>query len=237
MYKENPKTKGSGIICCIPQKTRCPMKCPDCFFQSGQSYLEPLEDNLPNMPPIEETYGRIVRVNDGNDSGNDVTLVLAKTINYEHRYYNTSLQKAPDQLKHATILTVNPGEITDTSFHICMSPYLMSVRVRANLWNLQLIEKVIDFYALKRNISTILTWMRYPTPQHIPEQYRAFYHQRLHVLNTYYTPTPEAMHHSDYLAASSPLVSNCEGLCKHCGVCLRDYFSWKEKMRQNGSPK
>ncbi len=49
-YKENPKTKGSGIICCIPQTGLCLMKCKDCFFQSGRSYLEPLEENLPNMP-------------------------------------------------------------------------------------------------------------------------------------------------------------------------------------------
>ncbi len=36
-YKENPKTKGSGIICAIPQKGICPSKCPDCFFQSVRS--------------------------------------------------------------------------------------------------------------------------------------------------------------------------------------------------------
>lgn len=52
-YKENPKTKGSGIIACIPQTGVCPNKCEDCFFQSGRSYLEPLEENLPNMPTVE----------------------------------------------------------------------------------------------------------------------------------------------------------------------------------------
>ena len=35
-YVENPKTKGSGILCCIPQKGRCPNNCSDCFFQSGR---------------------------------------------------------------------------------------------------------------------------------------------------------------------------------------------------------
>lgn len=24
-YEENPKTKGSGIVCCIPQNGRCPI--------------------------------------------------------------------------------------------------------------------------------------------------------------------------------------------------------------------
>ena len=49
----NPKTKGSGIITCIPQTGRCPNGCEDCFFQSGRSYLEPLEENLPHVPPAE----------------------------------------------------------------------------------------------------------------------------------------------------------------------------------------
>jgi len=60
MYKENPKTKGSGIICCIPQTGICPQKCDDCFFQSGRSYLEPLVDNLPNMPDFD-TSGNCLR--------------------------------------------------------------------------------------------------------------------------------------------------------------------------------
>jgi len=53
-YKENPKTKGSGILCAIPQTGRCPMQCSDCFFQSGRSFLEPLDENLPNMPEFHE---------------------------------------------------------------------------------------------------------------------------------------------------------------------------------------
>ena len=69
VYKENPKTKNSGILCCIPQTGKCPQGCEDCFFQSGRSYLEPLDENLPNMPTIEEAKNRLIRVNaDGNDS-------------------------------------------------------------------------------------------------------------------------------------------------------------------------
>jgi len=76
-YIENPKTKGSGIICCIPQAGECPIHCDDCFFQSGRSYLEPLDVNLPNLPSKEESQGRVVRVNDGNDSNNDREAVMA----------------------------------------------------------------------------------------------------------------------------------------------------------------
>jgi hypothetical protein len=39
-YIENPKTKGSGIVCAIPQPGVCPIGCEDCFFQSGRSFLE-----------------------------------------------------------------------------------------------------------------------------------------------------------------------------------------------------
>ena len=73
---ENPKTKGSGILCAIPQRGTCPLKCSDCFFQSGRSYLEPLDRNLPNLPSSEEATGRVVRMNDGNDSNNERSLVI-----------------------------------------------------------------------------------------------------------------------------------------------------------------
>lgn len=76
MYIKNPKTAGSGIITCIPQTGTCPNQCEDCFFQSGRSYLEPLEENLPNMPPLEMAEGRFVRVNDGNDSNVQRELVI-----------------------------------------------------------------------------------------------------------------------------------------------------------------
>ena len=57
-YKENPKTKGSGIICCIPQKGTCPNNCEDCFFQSGRSYLEPLSENLPRVKNAAPEFGQ-----------------------------------------------------------------------------------------------------------------------------------------------------------------------------------
>lgn len=47
-YIENPKTKGSGIVCAIPQTGVCPIGCEDCFFQSDRSFLEPLDENLPS---------------------------------------------------------------------------------------------------------------------------------------------------------------------------------------------
>jgi hypothetical protein len=77
-YIYNPKTKGSGIICCIPQTGTCPNKCEDCFFQSGRSYLEPLEQNLPNIPSLEQVGNQVVRINDGN-----VSYIGNKAVPYE----------------------------------------------------------------------------------------------------------------------------------------------------------
>jgi len=231
-YKENPKTAGSGIICCIPQIGRCPNACPDCFYQSGRSYLEPLIDNLPNMPTKEMTEGRVVRVNDGHDSGFDMKNVIQSTKDFKDKFYNTSIPYAPDILQWATVLTVNPGPLTDLSFHECNSPYLMMVRVRANLWNLQLVENVIDFYALKRSVPVIITWMNYHTLESIPVKWRPFYAVKTHVTNPYYSPTPEGLERAAHLF-SNPLVHECGKLCKNCGNCLREYFAWKETYKNS----
>ncbi len=59
-YKENPKTKGSGIISCIPQKGVCPNKCEDCFFQSDRSYLEPLGENLPSSERKSHIFNQLL---------------------------------------------------------------------------------------------------------------------------------------------------------------------------------
>lgn len=227
-YIENPKTKGSGIICCIPQTGVCPNKCADCFFQGGRSYLEPLSENLPNMPPKEATHGRVVRVNDGHDSAIDYRLALEMTKDFPDKFYNTSLPEGPDLLRWATVLTVNPGALTDFSFHKVESPYLMFVRARTNLWNLQVVENIVEFYALKRSISVIITWMNYYTPSLIPVQYRESYKVLTHILNPYLSPTLDAYEKANYLFSNSG-VYECGKLCKDCGNCLREYYKWKEK--------
>ena len=230
-YKENPKTKGSGIICCIPQTGRCPNNCSDCFYQSGRSYLEPLEDNLPNIPPVEETYARVVRVNDGHDSSFDIERVLATTAQFKDKFYNTSSPFAPDKLQGPTVLTVNPGGMTDKDFHHCTSPFIMFVRARANLWNLQLIENIIDFYALKRSMAVIITWMNYTTVQAIPEAWRAFYGPLTHVQNEYLSVRPENRWLLDYLF-TNPNVYECGKHCKDCGNCIREYYKWKVRYQE-----
>ena len=145
MYLENPKTKGSGIICAIPQTGECPNKCPDCFFQSGRSYLEPLDENLPNMPSYEQSRGRIVRVNDGNDSNVDPDLVVQKTKIYEDAFFNTAIPKNLENFPGPVVLTINPGDMTDKDFYkLDTIPLnLMFIRFRTNTWNLDLLKQAI----------------------------------------------------------------------------------------------
>jgi len=133
-YIENPKTKGSGIVCCIPQKGHCPNKCPECFFQNGRSYLEPLADNLPNMPDPAQVnaLGQVVRVNDGNDSNVQKEVVLPQTECYRDKFYNTAIpdldfpgvvarayaggQCTETKRQMPVVLTINPGRLCDERF-------------------------------------------------------------------------------------------------------------------------
>ena len=131
---ENPKTRGSGIITAIPQKGKCPIGCLDCFFQSGRSYLEPLEEHLPNMPSEEQARFKVVRVNDGNDSNVQRKLVIEKTKVYPMKFFNTSIPNNLREFVDPVVLTVNPHELTDFNFHKLRYPpiNLMFIRIRVN---------------------------------------------------------------------------------------------------------
>jgi hypothetical protein len=168
-YIENPKTKGSGIVCCIPQTGRCPNQCPECFFQNGRSYLEPLETNLPNMPDSEAVnqVGQVVRVNDGNDSNVDKDCVLLTTERYRHRFFNTAI---PDlSFPDPVVLTVNPGRLCDERFFTlsdCKTAdnkppaNLMFVRLLVSPFNTELVAQAIQHWT-DWVVPVVLTFMAY----------------------------------------------------------------------------
>jgi hypothetical protein len=247
-YIENPKTKGSGILCCIPQSGTCPMKCNDCFFQSGRSYLEPLADNLPNMPTFDwEIDTRVVRVNDGNDSNSDRETVIEKTSRFPMKFYNTSMPYKLDLFDAPVVLTLNPGKSTDKHVHLLTEPIstnLMFVRVRANLWNTDLIDQAVDYYTSK-DIAVVLTFMAYYDEQSIPEAYRFGYTYRKRTLNSYYAITTDAWRGVMKRYQDNIRVYSCGKIegekgktnCKYCGNCLREYFLTKEKSSDYGSVK
>lgn len=188
-YKENPKTKGSGILCCIPQAGRCPNKCPECFFQNRRSYPEPLEANLPNMPTPEQARGHVIRVNDGNDSNVDKAQVLLQTECYRDKFYNTAVPDldflgvvsraycdgSVDEAKRQmpVVLTINSGHrgmderfytLGDCSMgsYLCSvpPPNLMFVRILTNTWNQDLVTRAVRYWT-DWEVPVVLTFMAY----------------------------------------------------------------------------
>ena len=240
MYRENPKTKGSGIICCIPQAGSCPNGCEDCFFQSGRSYLEPLDENLPNMPLDGAVAGRVVRVNDGNDSNVKRQRVVSFTGHLPMKFYNTAIPKDLAEFPAPVVLTVNPGEATDEKAVLLDSVpiNLMFVRVRTNVWNRLVVESAVEHYT-QREVPVVLTFMAYfDTAAKIPADCRRYYALRKRTLNEYHAITHEAWRMCMEWHAGNPWVHSCgtEGVsggsaCRHCGNCLREYFAAMERMK------
>jgi hypothetical protein len=240
-YKENPKTKGSGIVCCIPQTGECPRRCTDCFFQSGRSYLEPLDENLPNMPLGENTHGRVVRVNDGNDSAVDRELVVRATAGYRWRFFNTASPRDLEKFPGPVVLTLNPGKMTDEDWHVVedpVPPNLMFVRYRANTWNKELRDGAVSHYT-KREVPVVLTWMAYHDASSIPEGESNAYVERKRTLNPYWAIRTDSWQYEMEDYEENLFVSSCgkvEGergstRCRFCGVCLREFFATMERMR------
>lgn len=234
MYKENPKTKGSGVVCCIPQTGVCPVGCSDCFFQSGRSFLEPLDDNLPNMPVKLESW-QILRVNDGHDSNVKRNLVMRDTEKWiGRRFFNTSF---PKKFPEPYVLTVNPGEMTDKDWHKMEDvENLMFVRVRTNLWNLRIVQDVVEYYTkmLDRHVPVVLTFMAYFNDT-LPERHKVSYEFRKRTLNSYWVMKFGEWAGVMDMFLNNPLVYSCSGpdnfACKNCGTCLREFHSCKEKMK------
>ena len=239
-YIENPKTKGSGIMCAIPQTGRCPNKCEDCFFQSGRSYLEPLKEHLPNMPEPWKIVGeaRILRMNDGNDSNVERETVIKASERYVNYFFNTSIPKDLAGFPGPVVLTLNPGKMTDKRFFKLKTipKNLMFVRFRANMWNRELAGKAVAYYT-ERNVPVVMTFMAY-FKLSVPKGHQRYYVYRERTTNNYWAITSEAWFKFMYAFRFEPLVYSCghvEGelgdtKCKRCGNCLREFFATRERM-------
>jgi len=243
-YIENPKTKGSGIICCIPQTGRCPNRCEDCFFQSGRSYLEPLSENLPNIPPTHMAHGRVVRMNDGNDSNVHRDVVEACASRFPDAFFNTARPDALEKYPGPVVLTVNPGPDTDDRAVLLEMPpvNLMFVRFRANTWNADLMHQVVTHYSVLA-VPIVLTFMAYHDMESIPYQERYRYILRTRTRNAYWAIRTFAWEGIMERFRLNKWVHSCgkiEGelgtsLCRHCGNCLSEYYAAKERMRDAAS--
>lgn len=232
----NPKTKNSNIITCIPQEGFCPINCEDCFFQSGRSYLEPFEKNIPHIPSDKMAEGRIVRVNDGNDSNNNFELVVEKTKNFKDKFYNTSLPINLDKFPGPVVLTINPAKMTDKKFHKVnpIPKNLMFVRIRSNPWNIEnVIKPAVEYYTSKE-VPVVLTHMAYYTEK-INEEFQDFYTFKKRTLNSYYVLNKKGKEYIINYFSENPFVYECgykeTHSCTRCGNCLREFHNTKERIR------
>lgn len=242
MYKVNPKMKGSGMLAAIPQKGRCPQGCEDCFFQSGRSFLEPLEENTPNMPLTDQAIGRVVRVNDGNDSNVYRNLVKDSVKFYPSKFFNTSIPTDLEFFVDPIVLTINPGEMTDKEYYrvIPIPKNLMFVRIRVNTWNLDtVVIPAVSYYA-QREVPVVLTFMAYfGSVEIIPFSNEKNYVFRKRTLNSYNAITTEAWEFIMDLFKYNKWVHSCGKIegekgdthCRFCGNCLREYFATMERIR------
>jgi hypothetical protein len=237
-YIPNPKFHGTNILSGIAQKGRCPNGCEDCFFQSGRSYLEPLSENLPNMPSLEQSKGRIVRMNDGNDSNVNRKLVMEQAEQYDDYFYNTAINNDLAGFKSPIVLTVNPGELTDVEWQKVEMPIptnLMFVRIRTNVWNLNNVVKPAVAYYTERGIPSVLTFMAYfEKKKHMGDSYI----YRVRTTNPYYAITTHAWEQIMAMFKQNHYVFSCgkegeKGVsgCMHCGNCVREYYNTKERLR------
>lgn len=235
-WKFNPKLVGSGIIECIPQEGECPMRCADCFFQSGRSYLEPLCENLPHIPPVELTENKIVRMNDGNDSNVQRELVMETAKQFKNYFYNTSIPKDLGGFDAPVVLTLNPNKMTDESFHRLgdMPKNMMFFRLRVNTWNTDVIDRAVDYYK-DSGVAIVLTFMAY-YKEEIHNRHDIHYIWKKRTLNSYWVLTDRSRERIEARYADNPRVYSCghKGTfpCKDCGNCLREYFATLERMKE-----
>jgi len=195
------------------------------------------------MPSREQAAGKVIRVNDGNDSSIDRQLVEKSTAIYPMRFYNTSRPNNLESYPAPVVFTVNPGTMTDYGYYrlAYTPPNLMFVRVRVNTWNLGNVHGAVQWYSGK-NVPVVLTFMAYHSkeendlsPDSIPPAHLQNYFYRKRTLNSYW-----AIQYSSWRAIMArwykdPLVYSCgqetlTSLCKHCGNCLREYFATMERI-------
>jgi len=234
----NPKVKGSGIIECIPQSTPCPLQCEDCFYNSGRSYLEPLSENLPHVPSHKMAWGRVVRVNDGNDSNVQRDVVVRTATDFQDFFFNTSIPKDLASFPGPFVLTVNPGPLTDKDFHKIPEalPNMMFARIRTNMWNLYTVVKpAVQHYAIDLGIPVVLTFMAYYTSK-VHEGNEEDYEWRTRTINPYWVIKRERVDSIERIFSDKDNVYLCgrhgSSKCSACGNCLREYYNAKERIRE-----
>jgi hypothetical protein len=259
-YVSNPKTQGSGILCACPQtRLTCPNNCPECFAFNGRSYLEPLAEHLPNLPPEDLASRCVVRMNDLHDSNVDREQVIAAAAKYDRVFFNTAIPRL--DFPGPVVLTINSGHLgtderfyaladcewTDKQLRLAPPKNLMFVRLLTNTWNQDPVARAVRHWT-EWGVPVILTFMAYhQEPVRPVRRYEAEcpdsgvalgYIERKRTLNSYWAITTDAWRSIMYSFRDNKLVYSCGHIegekgdtkCRFCGNCLREYFATKERM-------
>ncbi len=216
----NPKLEGSSIIDCIPQVGQCPNGCLECFYNAEGFFTDKTE---PLLPSLDEVGDSVVRVNSGHDSNIQRDLVIETTKIYPKKFYNTSLPKF--DFPGPVVFTCNGRDTDYSALMVADTTNVMMVRFRSNLWNLDLLGEVIEYYGIKKKIPITLTFMRYRDENHIPEHYQKLYVKKVHILNSYYVLDEEIKQEiGEQFKYLGKLVGLCgsykSSFCKDCYRCL-----------------
>jgi hypothetical protein len=190
----------------------------------------------------DNDWGKVVRVNDGNDSSIDFDLVCKLTSRYTQRFFNTISTRYLAKFPGPVVLTVNPGKLTTWAYaHLTTIPKnLMFIRVLTNTWNLNIVHSAVEWYA-SRKVPIILTFMAYHDIESIPRPHRDNYSYRKRTTNSYHAIKTSSWAPIMARFLKDPFVYSCgsEGissLCRHCGNCLREYFVTMERMNREQTP-
>jgi len=178
--------------------------------------------------------------NSGHDSNLQKELVLKVTEKYTKKFYNTSI---PNFDFPAPVIFTCNGRDTDFSAMMVVRELknLMAVRFRTNLWNLDLLDEVVSFYA-SHGVPVTITFMRYTDISNIPEKYRKYYEMRKSILNMYYCLSREKQmeivekYPGPYGGEfSQRIVGMCgtpeSSYCRDCQRCIILYNRWITKMQ------
>jgi len=214
----NPKLVETNLIDCIPQVGACPNACSNCFYNDGfyRSTKEPL------IPTLEDSKGKIVRVNSGHDSNLSKASVLYETSIFKDKFFNTSI---PDfDFPSPVVWTCNPKD--DQAILIIPPKNLMFIRFRTSMWNLKLLNKVISAYW---PIPIMITLMRYKSKKAIPYKFKEMYEWGKSLKNNYWQlkEKQSQLIWDEFVKIKRALMCGTpkSHLCKDCLHC--ETYYWK----------
>jgi len=164
-----------NIINAIPYIGKCPNECLECFYNNDEFFASLTS---PILPSLEEVGDQIVRVNQGNDSNINKDIVLERTAIYPKKFYCTAIPNF--DFPAPVVFTCNGEELI---LAINGLNNLMMVRVKTNLWNLNELEKAINYYC---GVPITISFMRYKDTNNIPNEFRQFYELKKNVMDDDY---------------------------------------------------